>query len=251
MTKLSVLIVIKNEEKQIEECLKTIKFADEIIVILDKCTDNSEKIVKRYTKKIFSGNWKLEGERRNFGLDKCSKSWILEIDADERVPNALRKEIKQIIKYSKKDWYKIKVNNYLGNNIVKNGWGAYFGKSAYSGLFRKNKKNWGEQRVHPEIRLFGKEGKTLENKIDHFYCKNIFDLFIKLDSYSTARALDLTTMKNTETLIKNIKRIFSRFWKCFFLRKGYKEKEIGFTIALVASIYPLISYLKYKNIIND
>ena len=52
MTKLSVLIVIKNEEKQIEECLKTIKFADEIIVILDKCTDNSEKIVKRYTKKI-------------------------------------------------------------------------------------------------------------------------------------------------------------------------------------------------------
>ena len=52
MTKLSVLIVIKNEEKQIEECLKTIKFADEIIVILDKCTDNSEKIVKRYTKKF-------------------------------------------------------------------------------------------------------------------------------------------------------------------------------------------------------
>ena len=127
MTKLSVLIVIKNEEKQIEECLKTIKFADEIIVILDKCTDNSEKIVKRYTKKIFSGNWKLEGERRNFGLDKCSKSWILEIDADERVPNALRKEIKQIIKYSKKDWHKIN-NNYIGNNIIKNGWGAYFWK---------------------------------------------------------------------------------------------------------------------------
>ena len=250
MTTLSVLIVIKNEQKQIEECLKSVNFAHEIIVILDKCTDNSEKIVRKYTKKIFKGDWELEGERRNFGLSKCSKSWILEIDADERVTDALEHEIKQVIKFSKNDWHKIKVNNYLGNNIVNNGWGAYFGKSAYSGLFRKNKKIWIEQRVHPEIKLFGREGKTLKNKIDHFYCKNIHDLFVKLDSYSTARALDLSNTKNRETLIKNIKRIFSRFWKCFFLRKGYKEKEVGFTIAIVAAIYPLISYLKYKNIIR-
>ena len=68
MTTLSVLIVIKNEEKQIEECLSSVNFADEIIVILDKCTDNSERIVKRFTKNIYIGNWNLEGERRNFGL---------------------------------------------------------------------------------------------------------------------------------------------------------------------------------------
>ena len=58
MKRLSVLIVINNEEKQIEECLKSVKFADEIVVILDRCTDKSEKIVKKYTKKIFL--WKME-----------------------------------------------------------------------------------------------------------------------------------------------------------------------------------------------
>ena len=83
MKKLSVLIVIHNEESQIEDCLKTVKFADEIIVILDNCTDNSINIVKKYTKKYFSGNWKIEGDRRNFGISKCTKDWILEIDADE------------------------------------------------------------------------------------------------------------------------------------------------------------------------
>ena len=251
MNNLSVLIIIKNEEKQIESCLKTVEFADEVIVILDKCTDGSERIVKKFTKKYFSGSWNLEGKRRNFGIKKCTKKWILEIDADERVSDDLKAEIINVIKSSKNDWHKIMVNNYLGKKIVNYGWGAYFGKSAYAGLFRNGVKSWGDQRVHPKIVLSGSEGSTLKKKLDHFYCKNIYDLFIKLDSYSSARALDLQSSGQKETLIKNVKRIFSRFWKSFFLRKGYREKEVGFVIALVASIYPLISYLKFVGLKNE
>ena len=126
MTTLSVLIVIKNEEKQIEECLSSVNFADEIIVILDKCTDNSERIVKRFTKNIYIGNWNLEGERRNFGLSKCTKDWVLEIDADERVPDALKKEIDKTIKNSKCDWHKIMVKNFLGKKNLAQG--TFFAK---------------------------------------------------------------------------------------------------------------------------
>ncbi len=246
MKKLSVLIVIHNEESQIEDCLKTVKFADEIIVILDNCTDNSIKIVKKYTKTYYSGNWKIEGERRNFGISKCTKDWILEIDADERIPIKLKNEINKIIQTSQCDWHKIQVNNYLGTKLINYGWGAYFGKSAYAGLFRKNKKFWGNQRVHPKIDLYGVEGKILTNKLTHFYCKNTSDLFLKLDNYSSARANDLKFSKSNESLSRNIRRIFSRFWKCYFLRKGYKEKEVGFLIAIVAALYPILSYLKYK-----
>ncbi len=246
MKKLSVLIVIHNEESQIEDCLKTVKFADEIIVILDNCTDNSIKIVKKYTKTYYSGNWKIEGERRNFGILKCTKDWILEIDADERISSKLKNEIKQIIQTSQYDWHKIQVNNYLGTKLVNYGWGAYFGKSAYAGLFKKNKKVWGKQRVHPKIILYGVEGKTLTNKLTHFYCKNISDLFLKLDNYSSARANDLKFSKSNESLLRNIRRVFSRFWKCYFLRKGFKEQEVGFLIAVVAALYPILSYLKYK-----
>ena len=246
MTSLSILIVVHNEEKQLESCLKNLSFGNELVVILDKCTDKSKQIAKKFTKKIFSGSWEIEGERRNFGIKKCNCDWILEIDADERIPKKLVKEILEVIKTSKNCWHLINVNNYLGEKIIKNGWGAYIGKSSYVGLFKKNTKTWGKQRVHPKIFLKGKQGKTLNNSIDHFYCKSISDLINKLNSYSSARAKDLKEKPGKENLMMNIRRIFSRFWKVYFLRKGYKEKNIGIAIAIVACLFPLISYLKYK-----
>ena len=248
MSLLSVLIVINNEEKQIEACLETVAFANEIVVILDKCNDNSEKIAKKYTSKLYKGNWNIEGDRRNYGIKKCKGPWVLEIDADERVSMELKKEIIETITRSSADWHQIQVKNYLGKRVVKYGWGAYFGKSAYAGLFKNKMKKWGNQRVHPKIDLFGLQGNTLVHKLDHFYCKNIADLFVKLNSYSNSRAIDLEKSNHNETLLRNIRRLFSRFWKCFFLRKGYKEKRIGFTIALVAAIYPLLSFLKYRKL---
>ena len=73
-----------------------------MVVILDKCTDKSKKISKKFTKKIFSGSWEIEGDRRNFGINKCKCDWILEIDSDERVPKKLAKEILEVTKTSEK-----------------------------------------------------------------------------------------------------------------------------------------------------
>ena len=246
MINLSVLIIVHNEEKQLKACLETVKFADEIVVILDKCSDKSKLIAKKYTNKIYEGSWDIEGKRRNYGIKKCNGKWIFEIDADERVPKDLKKEIINVVKKSKNDWHLVDVKNFFGEKIIRFGWGCYIGKSSYVGLFRKKSKIWGMQRVHPKIFLKGKRGKKLEKKLIHFYCKSIYDLFEKLNSYSTARAKDLQDNVNDESFIRNFRRIFSRFWKCYILRKGYKEKEIGLAIAISAGLYPILSYLKYK-----
>lgn len=246
MINLSVLIIVHNEEKQLKACLETVKFADEIVVILDKCSDKSKLIAKKYTDKIYEGSWDIEGKRRNYGIKKCNGKWIFEIDADERVSKDLKKEIINVVKKSKNDWHLVDVKNFFGEKIIRFGWGCYIGKSSYVGLFRKKSKIWGMQRVHPKIFLKGKRGKKLEKKLIHFYCKSIYDLFEKLNSYSTARAKDLQDNVNDESFIRNFRRIFSRFWKCYILRKGYKEKEIGLAIAISASLYPILSYLKYK-----
>lgn len=251
MKKISVLLVVHNEEKQISECLEKLYFSDEIVVILDKCTDNTLRIVKKFTNKYFSGSWEIEGDRRNYGIEKCKNEWILEIDADERVDLNLSKEILHTIKNSKYDWHQINVDNYINRKLVKYGWGAYFGKSSYAGLFRKNCKKWGFQRVHPKITLLGKRGDNLKNHLTHYYCYSIKDLIKKLDSYSSARALDLEKENKNENIFTNIRRIFSRFWKCFILRQGFKEGKIGLMIGIVAGLYPLLSYLKYKENKSD
>ena len=159
MINLYVLIIVCNEEKQLKECLETVKFADEIVIILDKCKDKSKIIAKKYTNKIYEGSWDIEGNRRNYGIQKCNGKWIFEIDADERVPKDLKNEIINVVKTSKSDWHLINVQNFFGEKIIRFGWGCYIGKSSYAGLFRKKSKIWGMQST-PKIFLKGKRGKN-------------------------------------------------------------------------------------------
>ena len=82
--KLSALISVHNEESQLAECLQRLKFADEIVVLLDKCTDGSRAVAEKFTDQIHEGSWTLEGDWRNAGIAHCNGEWVFEVDADER-----------------------------------------------------------------------------------------------------------------------------------------------------------------------
>ena len=241
---LSALISVHDEERQLAECLERLTFADEIVVMLDKCTDGSEDIARRFTERIFHGAWSIEGDRRNAGIEACQGHWILEVDADERVPEALAREIRNTVETTAFDWHEILVDNYVGERLVRWGWGASYGKAAYPGLFRKGVKVWGKQRVHPSLKWSGKKGPMLTNRLDHHVDRNISDMVRRLDSYATARARDLRDSGDVGTFRRNLRRLFSRFIKCYFLRKGYREGGYGFLIALFAGLFPLLAYLK-------
>ena len=241
---LSALISVHDEERQLAECLERLTFADEIVVMLDKCTDGSEDIARRFTERIFHGAWSIEGDRRNAGIEACRGQWILEVDADERVPEALAEEIRRTVETTAFDWHEILVDNYVGDRLVRWGWGASYGKAAYPGLFRKGVKEWGKQRVHPSLKWSGRKGPMLTNRLDHYVDRNISDMVRRLDSYATARARDLRDSGDVGTFRRNLRRLFSRFIKCYFLRKGYREGGYGFLIALFAGLFPLLAYLK-------
>ena len=142
-----------------------------------------------------------------------------EVDADERVSLELKSEILNTIKTSKFDWHQIPVENYIDNKLVKFVGAHILVKPHMQAYLKKGYKQWGFQRVHPKIKLRGKRGFDLKNSLVHYYCKNISDLLKKLDNYSSARAIDLKNEKKKENLFKNFRRIFSRFWKCFFSQK--------------------------------
>lgn len=244
--RLSALVVARNEEAQLRDCLSRLAFADEIVVVLDRCDDGSAEIAREFTDRVIEGAWEAEGDRRNAGIAACRGEWVLEIDADERVGRELAGEIRATIATSPAAWHLIPVDNYVGERLLRWGWGASFGRSAYAGLFRTGAKKWGDQRVHPAIALSGAQGRTLEARLVHHVDRNISDMLRRLDRYSSLRAQDLRESGDIGSFARNLRRIFSRFWKCYVARRGYREGAWGFLIALCAGLYPILSYLKAR-----
>jgi glycosyltransferase involved in cell wall biosynthesis len=240
------VVVCHNEEHQLVDCLASLGFADEIVVVLDRCDDQSGDIARDFTERLVEGAWEREGPRRHAGIDVCRGEWILEIDADERVSPELAVEIRGTIAVSSAEWHLIPVDNYVGGRLVRWGWGASFGRSAHGALFRKGAKHWGGQRIHPMVAFAGKQGAALSSPIVHYVDRDISDMIRRLDRYTTARAADLRDSGNIGSFGENLRRIVSRFWKCYVGRRGYREGAWGFLIALCAALYPILSYLKAR-----
>jgi glycosyltransferase involved in cell wall biosynthesis len=243
---LSALVVVHNEERQLTECLACLSFADEIVVVLDRCTDLSREIAHGFTSRLVEGAWEREGARRRPGIDACHGDWILEVDADERVSPELAAEIREVVAGSSAAWHLIPIDNYIGTRLVRWGWGASFGRSAHGALFRKGAKRWGDQRVHPAVTFSGPRGTTLSASIIHYVDRDISDMLRRLDRYTSAHAADLRESGDIGSYGHNLRRIASRFCKCYIGRKGYREGQWGFLIALCAALYPILSYLKAR-----
>jgi glycosyltransferase involved in cell wall biosynthesis len=243
---LSALLVAHNEERQLAECLATLTFADEIVVVLDRCQDRSREIALGFTNRVVEGIWEREGPRRHAGIEACRGEWILEIDADERVSPELAAEIQRVTAASSASWHLVPVANYIGTRLVRWGWGASFGRSAHAALYRKGAKEWGDQRIHPIVSLAGSQGAALSAAIVHYVDRDISEMLRRLDRYTSARAEDLRESGDIGSYRQNLRRIASRFWKCYIGRRGYREGPWGFLIALCASLYPILSYLKAR-----
>jgi glycosyltransferase involved in cell wall biosynthesis len=248
MPRLSALVVAHNEEAQLADCLSALRFADEIVVVLDRCSDCSEEIARAHGAKVEAGAWEIEGARRNRGIEICSGDWIIEVDADERVTEDLAQDIRATIADAPYGHFLIPFHNYVGDRLVEFGWGAAWGVSATVRLFandpaRGPAKIWGDQRIHPALELKGTPGRLAAPMV-HYVDRNISDMIHRLDRYTSARARDLRDSGDIGSFRHNLRRIFSRFWKCYVARRGYREGQHGFLIALMASLYPILSYLK-------
>lgn len=244
--RLSALVVAHNEESRLAACLERLRPADEIVVVLDKCTDGSREIALSFTDRIVEGSWEIEGPRRNAGLDACSGDWVLEVDADEHVPPALFDEIRRTIATAPPGVWLIPFDNYIGDRLVRHGWGASWGVMAAPRLSARGCKRWGDQRIHPSLTLTGETGRRLATPIAHYVDADISDMIRRFDRYTSARAADLRDSGDIGCFANNMRRMVSRFIKCYVGRKGYREGYYGFLIAFFAAIVPMFAFLKAR-----
>jgi len=240
---LSVLIVARDEESHLPACLASARFADEIVVVLDRSSDRSAEIARAAGAVVVEGAWPAECDRRNLGIDRCNGPWILELDADERVSPELRADLDRILVTPDADYYLVPFHNHIGDVWVRYGWGAYNGTAAKRALFRKGRKVWGAGEIHPRISFNGRGGQ-LTGHIDHFVDRDSAALFARLDRYAAAAARDAIAKNETPRTATTIRRFFSRFLKSYWSRKGHREGWRGVCLALFSGLYPVLTHIK-------
>jgi glycosyltransferase involved in cell wall biosynthesis len=240
---LSALVVARNEEARLAACLEHLRFADEIVVALDRSTDGSAAIARRCGARLLEGAWEIEGERRNAAIAACRGAWILEVDCDEHVTPALAAEIRTAIAAVGDGYFLVPMANHIGGRLVRHGWGAYNGVARKAALFRRGAKHWGAGRVHPKIELLGAR-RELHASMNHFVYRDVSDMLRRLDRYTDLAALDALERGTAPGLARSLRRVFSRAWKSYVARRGYREGAWGVALAMLSGLYPLLIYLK-------
>ena len=249
MLKLSVVVLTKNEERNIEDCLKSVYgWADEIVLVDDLSSDNTVKIAGNYTSKILSQKMEVEGKQRNFAYSQAKNQWVLSLDADERVTNELKKEIEEALsKETPCNGFTIPRRNFIGNYWVRHG-GWY--PSPQLKLFRRDKFRYEEVGVHPRAFMDDPCGH-LKGDIIHYSYRGIEDFLSKLNNQTTREAQKWFAQNKPMRLGRFIWRSYDRFFRSYFGKKGYKDGFLGFVIAYFAGLYQFLSYLKYREIVRS
>ena len=246
MINLTVVVLSKNEERNIEEWLKWVDgWAEEIVLVDDLSSDNTVKIASNYTDKILSRRMDVEGRQRNFAYAQAKNLWVLSLDADERVSQELKKEIEDVLsKETQYNGFTIPRRNFIGDYWVR--YGGWY-PSPQLKLFRRDKFRYEEVGVHPRAFMDEPCGH-LKSDIIHYSYKNIEDFLNKLNNQTTREAQKWFEQNKPMRLGRFIWRTYDRFIRTYFVKKGYKDGYIGFVVAYLAGLYQFLSYLKYREI---
>jgi glycosyltransferase involved in cell wall biosynthesis len=229
--KLTVIVPCFNEEECIESCLKSVLWADEILVVDSFSTDNTLKIAEKYAHRILEHEYINSAAQKNWAIPQAKHEWILILDSDEQVSPELKEEIEELIKQGPgKDGYWIFRNNYLfGKRIRFSGWG----KDSLLRLFKRSIARYEVKSVHAEIQL--EHTGILKHRLEHRSVSSITKWVNKINRYSSWKAEDKFNSRTSLVYLQLILRPPLRFIKDFVFRLGLLDGWRGFLIAVMSS----------------
>lgn len=253
---LSVIVIAKNEEERIAKCLKSVSFADEIIVVDDGSIDKTVDIAKKYGARVIEKSGGNFSDRRNLGAKEANGKWLLYVDADERVRAQLRKEIESRITRphriresvsgaanheSRINAYAIPRKNILLGKEMKHGgwWPDYVIR-----LIRKDSlKGWkGELHEQPEID--GDLGK-LKNPFIHYTHRNLSEMVEKTNEWSEIEAMLMYAGNHPPmNIVRFFTAMFREFWYRAIKEKGFLDGPIGIIEIIYQVFSRFVSYAK-------
>jgi len=243
---ISAVIITYNEEKRLEPALKSLSgIAEEIIVVDRYSDDDTLKIAKKYTDRVFQRKWTNFADQKNFANGKAKFSWILSLDADERLSPKLKEEIIQLKEQEPgcSGFSMPREVFYLGRWIRHSGW--YPDRKIR--LFQKEKARWEGEYVHEELVIEGKV-KKLNGSIHHFTYRNIADHLRRINTFSDLGAQKLYAQNKKCRWYHLLFLPFFRFLRAYILKVGFLDGFAGFIISVLDAYSVFARYAKLKEI---
>ena len=241
MPSLSVTVITKNETHNIEACLCSVAFADQVIGLDSGSTENTLEIAKALGAEVSSNpDWQGFGVQKNRALALANSDWVLSIDADERVPPELQVEILAAIKSNAFDVYSFpRLSSYCGQYMHHSGWCP----DRVTRLFRRHSARFSDDLVHEKILTSSKVG-VLHSPLLHESFRDLEAVLDKTNRYSSAGAKSLLSKRKTASVSKALGHGFWAFFRTYFLRLGFLDGRLGLVLAISNAEGTYYRYLK-------
>ena len=230
---LSATVICYNEEDHIFDCLKSLEFADEIVVVDSYSTDSTPKICQQFSKvRFFQHEFDGHIEQKNRAISYTQGQWILSIDADERVSSSLQKEIMEWLGSNPK-YYGAKfprLTKHLGKDIRHGGW---YPNARYR-LFQKEYGSWSGQNPHDQVMLEG-QGASLQSDLIHYSFKDLAHHARTCNAFSSISALERFKHGKNYSLFRMLVKPPVKFLEMYLLKHGFLDGTAGFIIAMTSA----------------
>ncbi|MBL7886219.1 MAG: glycosyltransferase family 2 protein [Flavobacterium sp.] len=236
MQTLTVIIPTFNEEKYIQDCLHSVAFANQIIVIDSFSSDDTVNIAKKCNCEIIQRQFDNFSNQKNEAIKLAKGDWILFIDADERVPQKLQYEIQETIANAKHNAYKIRFPHFYMNRFL------YHTENKVTRLVKNNSVHF-EGEVHEKLIHEGSVG-LLENFMIHYTYKGLFHYIKKKDSYAWFQAKMAKDKNKKATYLHLLFKPFYRFFHTYIIRRGFLDGIPGLAVATIDAYGVFSRYVK-------
>ncbi len=239
--KISATIIVRNEERNIARVIESLRCCDEILVLDSGSTDRTMEIAAKLGARVVESSWHGYAAQKNIAAELAANDWILALDADESLSEALEAEIWHIKKEGPRyDGYTMpRMAQYLGRWILHSGW--YPDRKVR--LFDRRKAKWIGQYVHESVVVQGRVGH-LQSNLLHYTCSSLSEHLRSMDRYTTLAAEGLIAQKEKITFAKILFNPPWTFFRTYVLKQGFLDGLEGLTIAYMAAFYNFVKYTK-------
>jgi (heptosyl)LPS beta-1,4-glucosyltransferase len=246
---IAAVVITKDEEGNIADCLESVRWADELIVVDAESRDRTVEVARRYTSRVFVRPWAGYGPQKNFGIDQAHADWILIVDADERVPDQLRQEIQDLLAAEPPPdvgGYEIPRRNFFYGKWIQGG-GLF--PDYQLRLFRKQAGRYDDVRLHEHLAVRGRR-ERLREPFNHYSMPSVNHHVRKMMRYTTLGADEkLKRVRHVSGWVIATHHLGTML-KTLFVRGGYRDGVHGLIVAMFAGLHTFVKYAKAWERVN-